>query len=65
MRLKKRKKEEEEEKKNITFVVRLPYLWKTWGECLSTWGGGENCGLDVGKFVRETARQLRTDTGTI
>ena len=26
---------------------------------------GENCGLDVGKFVRETARQLRTDTGTI
>ena len=26
---------------------------------------GEKCSLDVGKFVRETARQLKTDTGTI
>ena len=46
--------------KNIYLVVTLPYLWKTWGKCLSI--SGENCGLlDEGKFIRETARQLRID----
>ena len=33
-------------------VVTLPYLWNTWGKCLSILG--ENCVLlDVGKGVRE------------
>ena len=46
--------------KIFTLVVTLPYLWKTWGECLSI--SGENCGLfGARKFIRETARQLRID----
>ena len=33
-------------------VVTLPYLWNTWGKCLSILG--ENCVLlDVGKGIRE------------
>ena len=66
MSLKRKKERKKEKKKHLLIYLRCNVTVP-----LEDMGRvpqhirGENCALDVGKFVRETARQLRTDTGTI